>query len=35
MVHTCAIERRDLVLELLKHALNHANRVQLIAVDGG
>jgi len=33
MVHTCAIERRDLVLELLEHALNHANRVQLIAVD--
>lgn len=30
---TCAIERRDLVLELLKDALHHANRVQLIAMD--
>ena len=31
--YTCAIERSDLVLELLKDALHHANRVQLIAVD--
>jgi hypothetical protein len=33
VLHTSAIERVDLVLELLKDTLHHADGVQLVAVD--